>query len=347
MARFARENAWLLGLLAALGAVWLLGAGLAPFIGGLLLAYLLEPLVQGLERRGWKRSRAALAIVLGVCAIVAAALAVLAPILVGQARDLLARAPELIEKAYGRLWGVAGPWAQQLGLEPQSLSGDVVGNVARNVAAALAKVGTGVFMAIDVLLVVFLTVIVVYWLLRDWPRVLAGAVRLLPERSQSTGRRLGLRLDERLSGWVRGVGFICLFQAAFHSAGLLLIGLNSAILIGVATGLANAIPVVGNWLMFFVALAVAMVQFEALLPILGVVALYGTSQLVEDSVLYPRIVGPRIDLHPLWVIFALLVSATLFGLAGALLSMPIACLAQVVVEHLVERYRASEFYRRA
>jgi predicted PurR-regulated permease PerM len=347
MARFLKENAWILGALAAMALVWLLGHSLAPFVVGVIFAYLLQPVVERLAARGWKRSRAALLLVLAGVGLLVAALSMLVPVLVKQARDLLARAPELIEKAYGRLWSFAGSWAEQLGLEQQSLSGDVIGQVAQNAAATLAKVGSGVFLAFDVLVLAFLSVIVVYWLLRDWPRVVDGARRLVPERSKATADRLARKLDEHLSGWVRGVGFICLFQAVYHSLGLFLIGLNSALLIGIATGIANAVPVIGNWLMFFVALGVAVVQFDSFLRIGAVVLLYASSQLLEESVLYPRIVGRRIDLHPLWVIFSLLVFATLFGVAGALLAIPLACIAQVIVEHLVGRYRESEFYRRA
>jgi predicted PurR-regulated permease PerM len=344
---FVRENIWLLALAVAFAIVWLLGSSIAPFLVGAFAAYLLDPIVAWLARRGWSRGKAALLLVFVVFALALGAALVLAPLLIGELNVLLERAPELLQGAYRRFWATFGPYAERFGLSPDWLSGDIIGKATEQVTATVSQLGAGLLMAVDLLFLAFLTPFVAYWLLRDWPLVVARTRALVPRRSQATVDALAAKLDRRLAGWIRGQALICLIQAAWHSLGLLAIGLDGWLLIGIATGLAGFVPVIGNATLFVVALVVALIQFDALLPVAGVVALYGVSQLLEDTVLYPNLVGARIDLHPLWVIFALLVAATLFGLPGALLAMPLACFAEVIVDWLVERYRASSFYRRA
>jgi predicted PurR-regulated permease PerM len=343
---FLRDHLWLIGFLVVGGLFWLLGISIAPFVVGALAAYLLNPVAAWLEDREWPRPLSALVLVAATFGVVLGALIVLIPLLLSDFRDFLAKVPELLAQAYERLWRLVGPYVEQFGLRADSLSGDMIGNAASAVSKTLTQAGTGLFVAVDAMLLVFLTPFVAYWMLRDWPHILERAVALVPPPSQPELRALGRKLDRRLGGWLRGQALICLFQAVWHSVGLFLIGLDSWLLVGIATGVANFIPVIGNWAMFFVALALAIIQFDSLMPVAAVVGLYAASQVLEDTVLYPKLVGDRIDLHPLWVIFALLVSATLFGLAGALLAMPLACIAQVIIGWLVERYRASSLYRR-
>jgi predicted PurR-regulated permease PerM len=208
------------------------------------------------------------------------------------------------------------------------------------------RIGESAAAAVDLLMLVALTPFVTFYLVRDWHVILHRTKLLVPPRLEPTAVLLAARIDRRLSGFIRGQTLICVLQGAWHIVGYSLIGLHGAMLIGLAMGISNYIPFIGNAIVFIVALGVAATQFDALWPIAVVVGLYASSQIIEDGILYPAaVVGDRIKLHPVWLIIVLLAAAGLFGLTGALLAIPITCVLEVLIAHAAEMYRQTSFYK--
>jgi predicted PurR-regulated permease PerM len=170
-------------------------------------------------------------------------------------------------------------------------------------------------------------------------------VEMLPRPYQEGARDLLDDIGDGLGGYLRGQGLVCATQAAFHATGLVLIGLEFGLLIGVMTGIAAVIPIIGNAVMLTVALVVAVVQFDNTLWVLAVLGLYGAAQVVETLFLVPLLVGQRIALHPLLMIVAVILGGRLFGLPGALLALPGTTVLVVVGRWFWDFYRESDVYR--
>lgn len=321
--------------------IWLLGATLLPFLVGGLLAVLLHPVVQTLVRLRVPRGVAAVAVTLVVFLVLLGIVAGLLPLLVRELGALSTELPSMLSHAYSWLHQRIGdtidlPTREQL---KEQIAQSIMPT--RQYVENLVSYGLSAF---SVLLLVLITPFLTAYLLADWPRVLRSGGRLLPRRSAPTLRDMLSDMQTQLGAYIRGHLLIVLAQAVLHAAGLVLIGLNFALLIGIMTGLAALVPVVGNLTMFMVALATAVIQFDTVGPIVAVCTVYGVSQILETTILTPWLIGERVRLHPVWVIFALLIGGSLFGLAGALLAMPVAAVVRVLVGYTAERYRRSSFY---
>jgi predicted PurR-regulated permease PerM len=342
---FLQRNLWLIALIALVAAVYLIGLSLLPLVLGAIVAYVAHPVADMLERRGFRRGPAVALLVLVLFAAIFGAVLLLTPVIVAKIRDFLAAMPRLQETAVQRFWPAAAPYAALLGIDEAAIRNTFPSDIAQALKSWMPTLGHGAFAALNLVFLVMLTPFVTFYLLRDWHRILRRTTELVPRRSQATVSQLAAKIDRRLAGFIRGQTLICILQGAWHVVGYSLIGLPGAVPLGLAMGISNYIPFIGNALVFMVALGVAAVHFGTIGPIAAVVGLYVVSQIVEDGILYPGIVGDRIKLHPVWVIAVLLIAGAQFGLTGALLAIPITCVIEVLVAHAVERYRQSEFYR--
>ncbi|EKV28406.1 permease, putative [Caenispirillum salinarum AK4] len=322
--------------------VWLLGTTLLPFIVAGLLAVLLSPVVERMTR--WKlmpRAVAAVLVTAGVVLLIAGIMAAITPMLVREVTNLTQQLPDILSQVY---WWVRLRVGDTVDLPTQE-------DLRQRVADMVMPVGTYIDSALSyglslfsTLLLVFITPFLTAYLLADWPRVLRRSDSLLPRRSAPTIRSMMNDMRVQLGAYIRGQLLIVLWQGVLHAAGLMLIGLNFGLIIGILTGLGALVPVIGNLTMFSIALIVAVIQFETIGPVLGVIGIYALSQLLETTVLTPWLVGERVRLHPVWVIFALLIGGSLFGLVGALLAMPVAAVLRVLFGYTAERYRSSKLY---
>jgi predicted PurR-regulated permease PerM len=167
---------------------------------------------------------------------------------------------------------------------------------------------------------------------------------LVPPDHRQTYEKLGDQIDEVLAGFIRGQGLVCSFLALFYAVGLWLVGLKYGLLIGLFTGLASFVPFIGMALGLLVGLSVAAFQFQDFWMISAVAGVFALGQFIEGNLISPRLVGSRIHLHPVWVIFAVLAGTTLFGFFGTLLAVPFAAVVGVFIRFGVERYQHSELY---
>ena len=345
-----RLRVWLAAAVVAALVLWLLRNSLAPFLFGAAIAYFLDPLVDWLEARRVRRTfGAALAMLL---ALVTASLGLLllVPILVEQAISLVDQIPGLIERLRRRVADLAESGAGAEG----GFGGAILTELLASLRGPGLEAGSGALKAalaggvaaVDFLSFAVITPVVAFYMLVDWDRIIGHVARLVPRDQAPTIGRLAREVDSVLAAFARGQVLVCLCLAAFYSVGLLAVGLEHAVAIGVVAGLVSFIPYVGTGVGFVLSLGVALFQFwPEPLPIALVLLVFAAGQTLESYVLTPRLVGRRIGLHPVWLLFALLAGGNLLGFSGLLVAVPAAAAIGVLVRFGEESYRAGQFYR--
>lgn len=355
--RIVRWRFWL-GIVALIVAtLWLLHDILLPFVVGAIIAYFFDPVVARLQAWGLSRGLATAATtVFAVVLIVGVIVAVLPP-LVGQAQHLITKAPEYITRAterlqplveplrdkFGGLFGVGvGTTAEDLQSEASKWSGEAL-TFLGGLLAGLARRGVAI---INLLGLLFITPVVTFYLLRDWERLLANLDSWLPRENAGTIRKLARESDAAIAGYVRGQALVCLCLALLYSVGLSLAGLEFGFVIGLIAGMISFIPFVGTMVGAVMALGMALAQFPPdWIGVVKVGAVFLAGHLLESNFLSPKLVGDRVGLHPVWIMFALLAGGALFGFVGVLIAVPVAAMIGVVVRHLLDSYLASGLYR--
>lgn len=339
---------WLM-LLAGLGLVlYLLRATLMPFVAGMAVAYLLDPLADRLERLGVPRGAAAGLIVAGFLITFLAVLVLVIPILSAQITDLIGRLPAYAEMAenaiapyLAELKGKLGRGqVQRLDTVFEKLAPDAMGWA----GTVLSRLLSGGAAVLNLLGLAVVTPVVAFYLLRDWDRLVARLDRMLPQQGGATIRTVMDEIDDRLSGFVRGQVLVCLVLGSWYACGLLLIGLDFGLLLGMIAGLVSVVPYLGNVVGLGVGLGLAFAQFDGWREPLLVGAVFASGQVLEGYVLQPRIIGDRVGLHPVWLMFAVIAGGTLLGITGALLAVPLAAVIGVLIRYALGRYLASPLY---
>ena len=348
MIRWDRLLVWVAGIAVAALLLYLLRTILLPFVVGFAVAYLLDPAADRLEAAGLSRTLATTTIVAGFFALAVLSVLVLFPPLEAQTTGFLARVPEYAERIRGLaplvLEGrIPGFDAADL----EKVRGIAVGLAEESAAWLVALTGIwrgGIFL-FNFFSLLFVTPVVAFYLIRDWDRIVARVDALLPRRSAETIREQMRLVDQALSGFIRGQGSVALVLGAIFAVGWSLVGLEFGLLIGFGAGLLAFIPYVGAVIGFGTAFVVALVQFGFDPQPLGLVALvFVIGQTLDGFYLTPTLVGGRIGLHPVWVIFALMAGGVLFGIVGILAAVPAAAVIGVLVRFWVERYRRSDYF---
>lgn len=328
--------------------LWLFNNVLGPFLAGMAIAYFLDPVTDKIEARGVPRGLAAFVIVLLFFALCVGLMFLLLPMLEDQIAGLVSALPGYIE----RLRELAAPYIYQIRMLAPSDSAhplaEAVGKASSTVAGLGANIagkllGGGAAL-INILSLAVLTPVVAFYLLRDWDRLTGTIDGLLPVRFAPTLREECTKIDTTLAGFLRGQAMVCLIQAAFYGIGLSAAGLNYGLVIGLLAGFLSFIPYVGAFIGFGLSMAVAFGQFDDLTRVAIVAGVFFLGQAIEGNFLTPKLVGDRVGLHPVWVIFALLAGGSVFGFAGVLVAVPIAAVIGVVTRFLLRNYRESDFY---
>lgn len=334
---------WLAGLAAFIALIWLFNAILAPFVIGMAIAYFLDPVCDRMERLGVSRTLATLLVTLLFILAVALLLAVLLPLLISEIISLLGQLPTWFELLRGRVNELAA--YVQTRVDPEVMDRireGLVGSqerLTRWAASVAGNVLSGGVALFNVLALLLITPIVAFYLLRDWDRLLDEGDKLLPPAYADTIREQLREVDRTLSGFVRGVGSVCLFLGTFYAIGLSIVGLNFGLVIGIGAGVISFVPYVGATLGLIASVGMALVQFDGYLMAGVVAAIFFVGQFIEGNILQPWLVGERVGLHPVWVIFALLAGGVLFGFVGVLVAVPTAAVIGVGVRFAVRQYR--------
>lgn len=342
-----------LGLLGvAVLLLWLLRGMLLPFVLGMAVGYLLDPVVERMARRGLSRGAAAGILVGGSYAIGTTVVLLLAPIVLDQVAAFIGHLPRYLEALYGlarpfleraaALAGLRGAddLAPQLAAAAQRMAGPLGG-----LARGLLERGLAL---VNVVLLLAVTPVVAFYLLRDWPRVIAEIDGWLPREHAETIRAQARAIDRVLSGFVRGTAIVCAALAAFYALALSLAGLDFGLTIGLAAGAVSFVPYVGTLFGLVASVGVALFQFwPDWLRVALVFGIFVTGQVLSDYLLTPWLVGDRVGLHPLWVMFGVLAGGALFGFVGMLVAVPACAVIGVLARFAIERYRTSTLYRGA
>lgn len=342
-----------------IGTGWLLyrlAPVITPFAIAAGLAYLGDPLVDSLQRLRffrWPVGRTAAVVVvflLMIAAFVAGVLIAL-PLLRDQVQHLVDRAPAMFHWLVSTLL----PRLQDtFGLSNFELDAESVADAARAywkeagtaLMGVLGSVSRGGQAFFAWLVNLVLIPVVTFYLLRDWDDLVAGVRSLLPRNIEADVSTVFAEIDEVLGAFIRGQLMVMLALGVVYTVGLWMMGLDLAFIIGASAGLLSIVPYLGTFVGVAAALVASVFQFQDFLHPLLVLAVFGIGQSLEGMVLTPKLVGDRIGLHPVAVIFAVLAGGQLFGFLGILLALPVAAALNVLVRHLKDRYHRSDLYTR-
>ena len=339
---------WIAIALAAGFLVWLLSPILAPFLFAAILAYICDPLVARLTRRGVPHTLAVVLVLLLALAVLVGLLLVVLPVFYKETRLLMEKLPAFV------VWfnQHAAPWLKtQLDIKVQ-LDGDLAKQLAREalseneelVKHLLGSLKFGSQVVLAILVNLLLVPVVLFYLLNDWHQLLDRVDQLIPPRVHDRVRAIAGEIDLVLAQWLRGQLLVVAIMSAYYVATLWLAGLEFALPIGILTGLAVIVPYVGIVFGFALATLTALLETGTFAAVLWVWLAIAVGQVLEGMVVTPRIVGERIGLHPVAVIFALLAFGQVFGFFGVLLALPASAALLVGLRHLRAAYLAGPLY---
>ncbi|MEE9304175.1 MAG: AI-2E family transporter [Thiotrichaceae bacterium] len=330
--------------------LYLLAPILTPFIMGALLAYLGDPIVDRLEKFKLSRTLSVVIVFVILFIFLLIFFFLVIPVLETQLKALIHKLPEFID------WGLQQlqPYLKQdLDVDVSVLEIDRLktmigshwnqaGGIIRALIAAISHSGMFVVAWIANIL---LTPVVAFYMLRDWDHFVDYIHDLLPRNAEPTISRLAKESDDVLGAFLRGQLLVMLSLAAIYTIGLWMVGVEFALLIGLFAGLLSFVPYLGLILGVVVAGLAVMFQTQDYMDLLLVFLVFGVAQMIESMLLTPMLVGERIGLHPVSVIFAVLAGGQLFGFFGVLLALPIAAILAVIMRHLHSSYKESHIYR--
>ncbi len=334
---------------AVVAVVILLREVLLPFVAGMVLAYLLNPLAQRIERLGINRLLTTLAIIILAVVTITSVLSLLLPVLIDELAHFFERLPVYVRRLHALAANPSRPWLSKL-------VGEGLGEVERSIDGIttlpsswldsfLSSVWSWGRALVSILSLGIVAPIVACYLLYDWDRMIAAIDNWVPPARRETVRALAREVDDTVGGFVRGQSTLCLILAVFYGAALWLIGLEHGALIGFAAGLLNFIPYVGSLSGVIISICVAIAQFwPDWTSILLIPAIFLIGQALSDYVLAPYLIGRRVHLNPVWMMLALFSFGYLFGFVGLLIGVPVAAAIGVLVRFALRRYYASSFY---
>ncbi len=334
---------------ASLIGIYLLQPILTPFLVGIVLAYLMDPIVDRLEVLGVGRTAGVLLVFLVFLSLLAGILLIALPVLIREIGSLIRNIPHFVVL----LQETTGPFlSETFGVDPFNFNldsltaklaenwketGGIVGRVLSTVTASgMALLATVASIA--------LTPVVAFYLLRDWDGIMQSLQEMIPRNMVEASVNLVNECDEVLSAFLRGQMLIMILLGCIYAFGLTLVGLDLSFLIGMLAGLASIVPYLGFFVGIVAAAIAAAFQFQDMIHLVYIAIVFGIGQMLEGTVLTPWLVGDRIGLHPVAVIFAVLAGGQLFGFIGILLALPVAAVIMVFVRHLRSSYMRSGYY---
>jgi predicted PurR-regulated permease PerM len=348
--RFERDMLfWMAALAALVALLWLLSPILLPFVLGMAIAYVLDPLANQLSKRGVSRLLAAVLILGGFVVALALLVLLIAPVLVQQVSAFIDSAPAYAVRLEAFVSDPGHPWIKRIigdNLTGADKSlGDLINQAVGYLTAFLGSLWVKGQALISIFSLLVITPVVAFYLICDWDRMVVAIDRLVPLPQRETVRRLGREIDATIAAYVRGQTGVCLILGSYYATGLTFAGLSFGVLIGVISGLISFIPYVGSLTALILSLGVALAQFApdwTRIVIVAGIVLFG--QFLEGNVLAPKLVGESVGLHPVWLIFALFAFGYLFGFVGLLLAVPLAAGFGVLIRFALARYLASPLY---
>lgn len=339
---------WLLLFVVFAGVIWLFKASLTPFILGAAIAYLLEPIVERLHKYKCPRWLSSAGILVVFFAFVFGAMAIALPFIHKEILRLIENFPDYMD----RMWDASQPlrkWAEAYISEEeiksfrsslQDNSGQITA-VGKNVLSVFVSSTQAFF---NTLSIIFITPLVAFFMMKEWTAMTNWVDDLIPRKNYDMIKDLLKEINGKVSGFVRGQLSIAFILAVVYALALTIAGLNYGFLIGFAAGLLSVIPLLGSTLGLIVSLGVAWFQSYEITYTLIIAAIFVAGQIVEGNILTPKLLGKSVGLHPLWILFALIIGGGLFGIVGMLLAVPVAATIGVLLAFGIRAYKKSEYY---
>lgn len=340
---------WAAGLLVLVLALWLLSAILLPFIAGMVLAYILDPIADALERLGLPRLVATLVILGTSVVLLVIGFLLLMPLLGDQIGKFIAYLPHVLGNLTRLFNEMAPQWLKDTLTDtgtniPSSVS-DLAGRAAVWMGSLLGSLWSGSLALFNLLSLLVVTPVVAFYMLNDWDHMVAKVDSWLPRQHADTIRSLALQINETMAGFIRGQGTVCIALGVFYAVGLSVAGLSFGMLIGLGAGFLSFIPYVGTITGAVVSIGMALVQFwPDWVRIAVVVGIFVAGQFLEGNFLSPKLGGERVGLHPVWLMFALFAFGYLFGFVGLLMAVPVAAALGVLIRFALKQYLSSPLY---
>ena len=345
-----KSSLWLILLVAFLCLVYLLNSILMPFLAGALIAYLLDPLADRLELKGLSRT-AAVAVVFSLgFFIILIILLLIIPIVETQLKRFLSVLPSYINWVIN----ILGPLLEKnfnidlSVFEIERLKSIITSNWSSTggfIKSTLQAVSKSGFVLLEWFASLALIPLISFYLLRDWDRLVAYIHTLLPRDTEQIITKLTIESDQALGAFLRGQLSVMIVLGFIYALGLSLIGLDFGVLIGIVAGLVSFVPYLSVIIGLLLACLAVIFQTQSLGDVIGVFVVFGFGQVIESFVLTPLLVGDKIGLHPVIVIFAIMAGGELFGFVGVLLALPVTAIIAVVLRYIISTYRQSSLYK--
>lgn len=321
---------------------------LLPFVLAFVFAYLMNPSVSWLGKRIGRSFASGLMITLLVVFCVLLVF-LLIPVLQSQISNFIGRVPLMADNFVGYLkkfvlWAKPEISYQQIDRLSEITTQTMI-SVLKTLGVGLNQLVSGGLAVVNVLALLFISPIILFYLLKDLPKMKKKCQEALPNPHREKIQSFVKELDKTLSGFLRGQACVCLLLALYYSVALSILGLDLGAVIGITTGILSFIPYVGFLIGLVVSVILAIVQTMGWSLVLWVLAVFIVGNILEGYILTPNLVGRRVGLHPLWILFALLAGGALFGFLGVLVAVPMAAVIGVVVRHLYAFYKTTRFYQ--
>ncbi len=321
---------------------------LLPFVAGLAIAYFLDPVTDRLEARKLSRALATTIVTVLFFVLLTIVLVLITPLLQAQVTNLLQELPGMVQVLTERITGLIEQASSEIDERQMEDARAAFRNVAGTLAAwsleALRKLFVSGLALLNLFGLVIITPVVAWYLLRDWDRLVAKVDGYLPRRHKSTVHQQMREIDRTLAGFVRGQAIVCITLGTSYAVALEIIGLNYGLVVGLIVGVIAIIPFVGAAVGLLLSLGFGYLQFGPSGELVAVLVVFLVGQLIESNILTPKLVGDRVGLHAVWVMFALLAGGSLFGFVGVLLAVPVAAVIGVLVRFALARYLESPLY---
>ncbi|RTK92130.1 MAG: AI-2E family transporter [Rickettsiales bacterium] len=329
--------------------VYLVSDILAPFIISFIIAYILQPAINAYSKKFTSsRSKATIGVFSLFLSGFIIIIVIVAPIIYDQFSLLIHKIPQYNQS----MDKIIDSWSNQLhSIDPEIATkiSDSAQSVVNNILALFSSFANHIWhytlATINFFTIIALVPIILFYFLRDWPKMVKSIEYLLPVKGKSKTREIVYSVHELLSAYIRGPLNICMILTCYYAMGLSIIGIDLALLLGIFSGFLIIIPFIGTLISFLLVLTSCYFSFGAHSELVYVIILFVIGHIIESYILTPKIIGNKIGLHPLWIMFSLFAAANLFGIAGIFFALPAAGIIKVCFSHLVDYYRSSELYR--
>jgi len=338
----------LIGILLGLCFIYEISGILLPFVLAFLLAYALSPVIKKMSAR-MNRSLATTIIVIGVLLVAVSFVLIVAPILQAQLTDFIVKIPKFVNVVWDKLkdiltYGRQNMTEQQLYRLSDSVSETAL-NIFQGFGSAMTRLISGGMAIFSLVSLLLITPVVLFYVLRDWEHILTSVKEMIPMKKRHGIEQLVKEINTTLAGFIRGQASVCLILAVYYALTLSLLGLDMGILVGILTGLLIFVPYVGFFTGLLLSAIIGALQGLSGTQWLWLGGIFLVGQIAEGYFLTPCLVGKRVGLHPVWIIFVLLAGGMMAGFLGVLLAVPVAAVLGVLIRHFLSWYKTTTFYK--